>query len=196
MHEAAFSEAAKPSQWEVLKLPMFRYSIGHEIELHRVKSPFVIGGPLTREKLIEAVLICHHSQAQLDKPDRLFRFKCKVWGWRIRKENIQLAIADFQNYRAAGSSEPPTDEMPCQGQPERPPGAPFVLRLLQFVMFKMGKSEAEAADYPLGLAKWHYAAYYEGEKGIKIKNAHDYEFERFCAEQDAKEAERLAKEGK
>lgn len=186
MHEAAFAHAALPRRAVILKLPMRVYSNAHELWLWRRGNPFVTdtlkGGHQTIERrhLVEAALICCHTHAELMRieEDWLLWFKTKIWRWRIRKilasdDLTALAIAEFRIYRAEGCSEPATLEARQNGKIEhqRAAGAPFILRLLQFVMLVLGKTEAEALAYPHGLSVWHYCAHYEREGALRIQNA-------------------------
>lgn len=180
MHETAFANAMLPRRAAVLKMPLRPYSLGHEIWLTSRNNPLAIGGEPSRIHIQQAVLICCLTHEELLKLETDWLLSMKVWVWkrRIRKEDTARAIAEFKNYMAAGSTEPETLSVPSQGESSHRPGAPFILRLLQFLVFKKGMSEADAMDYPLGLAKWHYCAYWESEAGLRIKNEDDYKSER------------------
>jgi len=49
---------------------------------------------------------------------------------------------------------------------------------------RLGRTEEEALDYPLGLAYWHFAAYQEAQGNLKILNADEVEFLEWCEAQD------------
>lgn len=182
MYEAAFANAALPPKSFILKLSLLTYSIGHEIRLLARNNPFVCGGEIQRKHLIEAVLICHHDWQATEGMDKdwLLRFKIKIWLHRIRNENIELAIADFKNYLAANSTSPPTQDAPSETS-QRARGAPFVQRLIQFLILVMGKTELEALNYSYGLAVWHFCCYGEENGGMIIPNASEDNFEKMVS---------------
>lgn len=75
------------------------------------------------------------------------------------------------------------------------PGAPFLLRLYQFLVTHLGVSEAAAWDYPYGFAKMQWQTYWESEGGLDLYNAHEAEFDAYVAQQEALETAKI-KEGK
>jgi hypothetical protein len=105
--------------------------------------------------------------------------------------DFQKELEVFAKYRLEGSLEfPPSNVLhPHAGPPPRLPGCPMLLRLQQFLMLEFGLSESEAWDYPLGLAKMRFAAFWEQEGSFDIYNQHDADFDAFVAEQERKGAE-------
>lgn len=189
MHEAALAEAALPAPTIILGLTMRQYSLGHELWLIRQGNPLIVGDTVAPEHVREAALICCHSWlgVMAMNKDWLIRLKLKIWRWRIRKVNSMEAAAAFQKYRKLGALEFPISDTikPSSGSPSRQPGSPFLIRLMQFLVLKMRKSEVEAWDYPLGLAKMQYAAYWESEGALDVYNDHDASFDKFMEEQEA-----------
>jgi len=191
MHDAAFAEAAVQSPAYILKRPLRPYSVGHELFLQGRRNALV-GGDLAAIRpfhIWEAVLICEHSWREIRHlgMDPLIGLKFRIWGWRARKESLEVAIADFINYRRAGSSFPPTDPPDSSG---REAGSPVMARLIQFLIAYLGKTEEQAHDYPFGLANWHFATWLETQGTLKILNEAELDFEKFCREQ---EEQRIAK---
>lgn len=187
MHEAAFAQAAWPRKAVILKLPLKDFSNVHALWLERLKNPLLTGENVERRHVIEAVMICCHTYEELLALDYdpLLRIKSKIWGWRIRNEDFALAAAELRNYIAEGSTEPIIDDVLRAGESQRSPGSPFILRLIQFLILKLGKTESEAMNYKCGLAKWHYCGYWESEGSLRVKNEGEMEFDRFVAEQEA-----------
>lgn len=70
------------------------------------------------------------------------------------------------------------------GSGGRAAGAPLLARVVQFLVGRLGRTEEEALDYPLGLAYWHFAAYQEAQGNLKILNADEVEFLEWCEAQD------------
>jgi hypothetical protein len=56
-----FAVSLHPDRWRILGLKLEHYCEGHRINLKRVGSPFVNGGPVSGPDLILALLICSRS---------------------------------------------------------------------------------------------------------------------------------------
>lgn len=194
MHEAAFAKAALPAPAVILGLPMRPYSIGHELWLTRQKNPLAGQGDCSRAQLEEAALVCSESWAGAREMNRdwLMIPKIKLWKWRMRKESTARAVELFRNYRAEGSITFPNESPNRGGQASRIPGAPFLLRLIRFLMDQNRLKESECLDYPLGLAHMHYCAYWESQGALEVYNEHDATRDAWIAEMEAK---RMAEEG-
>lgn len=173
------------------------------------------GDPRLKTALPAAVLICSQSWNELSVMRRDWLLSLKLWVWRRRINRISYAnsrefsprkknrrelasirvkpyleaeLAKFIAYREAGLQEFPLSDIARsdRGPSPRQPGAPFILSLQQWLMLKFRLSEAEAWDYPAGLAKMRWAAYWESEGGLDIYNAHEAEFDEFVARNEAK----------
>jgi hypothetical protein len=101
-------------------------------------------------------------------------------------------LEKFLAYRNEGLLEFRLSEIPKadSGGPARMSGTPFILRLQQWLMDQFRLSEAEAWDYPVGLAKMRWAAHWESQGGMEVYNAHEAEFDQFVAEQRAAKKEK------
>jgi hypothetical protein len=167
MHEAALARAAQPATAIVLGTRLRPYSLGHELllstrDLHLSKY----------EDLETAVLICCHSWREYSAPDFWAGLKARLWKWRtwqwrvpIMRERLEEEARKLIEYREQGSLEFPLSELAAGGNStgSRWPGAPFLLRMHQFLMSHVGKTEADAWDYPFGLAKMRWFAFWESE---------------------------------
>lgn len=203
MHDAAFARAVLPAPATILGLPLRPYSIGHELHLLRENSPLLqLDSPLPtlqsalptlpdpRVALSYAALVCCNTWRENQRLNHDWFIRPKLALWRLR---LRLGRVDFTRetlawlaYRDAGSLEFPLSHVSRPDRkPSRPPGAPFPLRILQFVILHLGIREPDAYDYPYGLAKMHWATYWETQDGLEIHNEHDEAHERFVAEQEA-----------
>lgn len=200
MHDEAFADATRPTPACVLCLPLLDYSIGHEVLLLRRRNPIVLLSPAhffdlsdqeQARAIMEAVWICANTWRE-NRRQPFAWLKIRIWGWKIRNANFSLAIAEFRNYLDAGRTLPPL--LPCDDNQGRLCGAPFLARLIQYLVRHMKKTEEEAMDYPFGQAQFHYFTHAENEGALRIKNADEVDFENYCEEQDAIEAARLAAE--
>lgn len=196
MHAAALARAALPAPTVILGMLMRPYSLGHELYLIREGSPLVgdsIFADVNFGHLRTAVFICCQTWDENRRApfDMLIKFKLWLWERRIKKAVLPIEIEKFRAYRREGSQEfPPSDIVRPDREQGRLPGAPFLLRLQQWLMLRLGLSESAAWDYPYGLAQMRFAAYWEDEGCYEVKNEHEAEFERFIAEQEAKGANR------
>lgn len=185
MHESLLRRAAMPAPAIILGLPMKPYSIGHELLIQSDLDSTSVEQSLTR-----ACFICASTWSENVNIHRdiLILFKLWIWNRRVRKikTDVELEAAKFATYRANGSLEfPISDRIDPNRQSGPAPGTPFLLQLQQFIMFKLRLKECEAWDYKYGMAKMHWTAYWEQEGGLRVKNAHEIEFEKFIAEQEA-----------
>ena len=96
MHEAIFSQAAKPETAVVLFLPLKPYSCGHEIELWRQNNPLLTGTLAEFEKLptveqlnwlIKAVDFCSQNHDEWLENEDILRSNPSFWSRKVRKNN-------------------------------------------------------------------------------------------------------------
>ncbi len=145
------------------------------------------------EGLAVAVLICSRSWNELLTIDsqRWLGLDMKLWQWRLSRARYdrETELAKFLDYRDRGLLEFPISDLiraDLGTTSTRHPGSPFILRLQQWLMTEFRLTEAQAWDYPVGLAKMRWACHWEQEGGLNIQNAAESEF-------DIKIAEHLAK---
>jgi hypothetical protein len=207
MHEAALVSAALPAPTNVLGLLLQPYALGHELFLIREQNPLatVGAGPESWEQarlpdLAQAVLICCQGWEANRRAwrDPLITLKLWLWGRRVRRAEFGDALIAFRAYQLVGSQEfpeSPTLEEPSKyGPAPRVLGAPFLLRLHQFLVMKLRLSEARAWDYPYGLAKMQWETWWETKGGLKILNVHEAEHLAFVARMEAEAAAKLKAE--
>lgn len=169
---------------------MLPYSLGHELILLQQRNPLMYSGfeslhpEFQKVAIKRAVSVCARNWIQNQKSDPFFN----LWSWRVRNYNFALSIADWNNYRAAGSASPPTESVEYENG-SRSLGAPLSAAMIQFLIQNMGLTEARAYDYPIGLCKFHYYTNAEREGGIKIINAAELSFEEYCRKEDEKAAQ-------
>lgn len=203
LHDLAFADANRPAPVRVLRLVLKPYSIEHEIRLRAARNPLLLlpeeefNGIPTAAKIAalkNAVMICENDSAalrNLETPTlfnwriRWHRFKLKLaWLW-LSPNEYPIGIAEFRNYLRAGTTCPYL--IPPQ-ESGRAFGGPLTARLVQFLVFQLGKSEEQALDYPYGAACWHYFVWNEAQGNVNIINETELDFERWCAEQEKKAA--------
>jgi hypothetical protein len=179
MHESLFASAALPAQVRVCGLPLKHFSIGHSLHLIRSESPFVSGEAVLPGDVFTAVWICASTWKELRYRDYLHCLKLALLKRAVAKsdhaENVKALIEYFKN----GALELPASEIirPDRDKCGRDAGAPFLLRLQQFLMIYLGKSESEAWDYPLGFAKMRWQTYWEQEGGFDVKNSKEVQMD-------------------
>jgi hypothetical protein len=165
------------------------YSLGHELWLIRENNSVLRG---TFFGLPAAVLICCQTWTQLQKmrSDHLLALKLWIWKRRTQKLAIEIELAKFLAYRSEGILEFPISETVKPGGRTRGrlAGAPFILRLQTWLMLTYRLSEAEAWDYPVGLAKMRWESHWEQEGALEIYNAEDGEMDAYIAEREAEKA--------
>lgn len=192
MYELAFSDALRPALVSVLKLPLLRYSVGHEIILLSRRNPLLaasreefdrLPAEQQRTAIIVAADVCCQGWAEYHRVYnawqrwRLAR-KWAQWTAAIAGADFALAIAEWRNYRAAGSDTFSTEEMPNTGAEFRFFGQPELSSLVNFLQITCRLGEADIFDYPLGYARMRHLAWLESEGAVRITNAMEAEIAR------------------
>ncbi len=196
MHEIQFSDAVRAIPASVLKLKLREYSLGHEILLFKIRSPFVCLSDSQFNQLSKveqvialrrAVLICSNDWNGNQKPQRWL----KLWGWITRNANYPLSIAEFRNYLTAGhallpapdsvgpspeNNFPNADEV-CNGKREegasRRLGGPFVAQLYNFMAAQ--RYDGCIWDCSYAFAAALYFTHLETEGNRRIENLNELE---------------------
>jgi hypothetical protein len=179
MHESLFASAALPAPVRVCGLPLRPFSIGHSLHLIRSESPFVTGEPILPGDVFTAVWICASTWKELLYRDYLHVLKLKLLRRKVAKSDHAETDKELVAYFKNGALELPNSEIyvPTRDKSGREAGAPFLLRLQQFLMIHLRKNEADAWDFPLGLAKMRWQTYWEQEGGCDVKNAKEVQME-------------------
>ena len=182
----------------MLGLNLRPYSLGHELWLIREQNPLSVAfGAEGIQALINglpaAALFCSQSFDQIGGMNRDWFIGFKLWLWklRLRKFKLGVELASFIEYRNRGTLMLPDE--PDTTKQGRPFGAPVLLSLFQFIR-RETRTDAEAWDYPYGLAQMRYAAWLESEGQMKIKNAYEMEHDRSFAEWEKQNPQSTLKE--
>lgn len=160
---------------------MLPYSIGHEIILTREASPFVASEwtGASRDDVALAAFVCCQTFQDLTDSNSLYdAVKALVWRFRARKMNEETEALKFMAYRKESFKLPENKNAPPpEGATVRMTGTPLIFQLLRFVM-SMGYSEADALNYPLALARWHWLAKGEQDGLIYVESEYDAHIKR------------------
>jgi hypothetical protein len=207
MHELAFADAARPTRFACLRLPLRDYTLGHEILLLRQRNPLLLLAQSDFNALPEADQIFAIKRAALvcaqDWAANTGRQKwIGLWGWLTRHADYPLAIAEFRNYLAVARSFPPIpdqetyeiaaglsrDEMADRG---RELGAPLLAQVLNHIgAQRLPLGVATVYDVPFSLAVWLYFTHMEDAGRLRILNRKEAEV---AAEMAAHRAEIAAR---
>ncbi len=198
MHELAFSDAVRPTPVVILKIPLRTYSLGHELELYKLRNPLLLLSieqfnaldyVQQRRAIIEAVLVCADSWAarcRLSEPSlfhwrsRWHALKVKLWARGLQPSDFPCAIAEMRNYLDEAHKLPPPpdkeiDEM-LNGKPDakgRAFGAPLLANLVLFA--RRSLPEADSWDAGYAATTWLYFPYHESEGAYKIENYREWD---------------------
>lgn len=154
------------------------YSLGHELHLLREQNPLLSGGSgnVARADLAQAVLICSQTFEECRRMSFDWLIPLKLWVWRRRTRKLPIGphVQAFLEYRQDGVRQFPGSNVTHSDRaPGRQAGAPFLLRLYQFLVIEFRLTPSEAWDYPLGLAQMQFSTYWEEKGGFEIYNEHD-----------------------
>jgi hypothetical protein len=191
MHDVALALATLPAPTRIFGLPMRPYSLGHELQLIRESNSLLSGGSanVPRIEFAQAVLICSQTFEECRRInfDWLAGIKIAAWRWRMRNVDHDPHVQAFINYRRDGSRFLPQGRQTIAGSGSvKVAGAPFLLRLYQFLRIKF--NEPNPWDYPLGLATMQFAAYWEEKGSYSIYSEVDQVQDEALAALDEEEA--------
>lgn len=180
MHDLAFADAVRQAPVKILKLPMLDYSVGHELLLQRYRNPLLapkkafdeLDASIQRSSIIRAALICSRTWNENKKREWFLG----IYLLMIRKEDHALSIAQFRNYRDAGSTYPRPKKQESKG---RELGSPLMSRLVAYGGSIFGNS---IFDKPLGMIQWMYFAHCEQEGCLEIENESEKDFRELVGE--------------
>lgn len=195
MHDLQFSDSVRPTQARVLGLMMLPYSIGHEIILLSQRNPLLFDQQFfdklefseQRLAVVRAALVCYKGWRQSFVPEK----NLLLWGWKNRKANISLEIAEFRNYRTAGSASPPSpskeDYEIANGLQNEESGREFggshLARLLAYVsVISKSMGYDTPYDFPFGLANFMYLSDLEIAGNCRIENSREAQVREEMAE--------------
>ena len=162
------------------------FSIAHEYILKRIESPYIVGGPVTKQDVLAAIDICAHGWQ--DNAARLFGGVPPVASWRTwarRWRRVPLSTADrsLRRYMDDYSAVPEHWSAGGDGDGVR---APWEFHLARILMQHCGMSEAEAWDCPLSRARCYADTLAEanGDKTL-VSEAEQAIIDRNAAEEEA-----------
>ncbi len=191
------------------------YAIGHELELLRLRNPFVLEPGLDRilalppeqlaEILAAAVDVCSQTEAERIETADLLRARVSLWNWRkavkqfqiraiYRKWEKTVASGDlvgeaitFWNYLCTGRTGPEYASID-DGSPTVAIGAPECAILIQYVRTlpeRLVAQHGAELDYPLALARYEYATLNEQAGKVRLQPDNSQSFNDWVAEQEA-----------
>ena len=177
MHELLLSQAALAASPKICGRYLRPFSLGHLLYLIRENSPFVFVGTPLPQDVFEAVWICSSTWDLLAKAQDSVTYLPQLWFLKraVKKSDHETNVKALEDYFENGKLLfPPSDTVRPETQSSgRELGSPFVLRLQQFLMMQLGKSESEAWDYPFGLATMRWQTYWEQKGCFDVYNEYD-----------------------
>ena len=172
--EQNFLESVFPERATILQLPLVDYSLGHELILRRLNSPFLSEEKQSDEDLIPHLFSCLFicslpwKEAMAQSQDKTLPKQFAAWQKKVARADFHKAIAELLIYIRDGSVMPPFKHVQRKGWRSIDAGAPFHLRLLIVLMRDLGMTKDDAMNCPLGFAHWLYASHYEGQGSIQL----------------------------
>ena len=172
--EQNFLESVFPERATILQLPLVDYTLGHELILRRLNSPFLSSERKDDEELIPHLFSCLFicslpwKEALTQSQDKTLPKQFAAWQKIVARADFHKAIAELLIYIRDGSSMPPFRSVQRKGWRTIEAGAPFHLRLLLVLIRDLKMTKDEAFSCPMGFALWLYGAHYEGQGSIKL----------------------------
>ena len=168
--DALAAEAFLNAEHTVCGLRMRPLSLGHAFSLEAIGSPFYTGALGDSSQLRLAAWICSRpALAPFDATGIRFR----LWSWLAAKMDFDTEAARWAIYVADFCAPPQfwSKQSNEKAEPSKIPSAiGTVVRLM-----RLGMTEREAWQTPVGAASWYEASYYETETGNKLDIVTDSE---------------------
>jgi hypothetical protein len=170
----AFAAAKLQRPGKILGRRLMPYSMGHELLLARMGSPFLTGEAADTGDLLLALEVLQQpftaAAKALQDEQRMAR-RIKRRGWWVLKllgpDWVDGAVVRLRSYLAKGRSAPPLRARSTEGTPTE-------ISILQLVVLDLvghGWSEAEVWAMPYREAMWHALALKEIAGGLAIGEA-------------------------
>ena len=174
-----------PDTWTVLGHRLRPLCIGHATLLEALESPFATwqkepSGKVTVFDVLAAVEVCRRPWAEAHRLvtshawQWLMIWRHFRWGlWWYNDTIAQLVLSEKAGQifeYVSHWTQGPECNSKASG---RQAGAPYLRRLVTFLMAYLHLSEEAAMAMPLSEATWHFATYWETSGSIEIGNNSD-----------------------
>ena len=136
----------------VLGVRLVPYTVGHAIVLQRLGSPFVMGGEIQPENLVEAVTVCSQSPLESIRSIKSAWNGLMLWLWgkRIQRMNLLVESDKFQLWLKEQSTAP--EVLMESGSKSKRTAMPWPERVLVGCL-NIGIAPDDAIQMPLGDAE-------------------------------------------
>jgi hypothetical protein len=169
--DALAAESFLNAEHRVCGLRMRPLSVGHAFTLEAIASPFYHGQMGSEAELRLAAWIC--SRAPLAMPN-MDGWRCRLW--KLRNMNFAAEVSKWKTYVADYCAPPQMwNKTPAPGETKQEPSRiPHALSTVARLM-RLGMTESQAWQTPVGAAAWLEAAAYETETGQRLDIVTDSE---------------------
>lgn len=165
----------------VMGLRLVPYSVGHSLVLHRMESPLVVGGAVSRADLMQAVLICSQPVAESLKAMRspLRGLVIRLWARRTRGLSFEVEFEKWSAWMAGQSTAP---EILMKPGKTRELSMPWPERMLACCM-DIGLREDTVLAMPIGDAERLVLAKAETHGDVELWSPKDEALWRWAQQQ-------------
>lgn len=153
-----------------------RYSIGHEVLLQRLGSPFTFGGLPTVHDLFLGCAVCSQSYENAIRAvgSWYLSIYARCWRWKAARIDPNREIVSFGRYREAGLWTPDVN-IPSRGRLLK---SPWLIRLAAMMASEFHMPLAEVMNCPVALANALYFARADYKEEIDLTSELDLELVR------------------
>lgn len=152
----------------ILGRPLRPFALGHKVILHALASPLIVGGTVNLADLAIAVLVCERIfvEARALVFGDAWQAEVKVLAEQSAGANIEEALTAWRIYVANHTECPLHWSKDPDGEGDL--RAPWEFHLVVFMADHMGRTEEEAWDTPVNLARCYYDVWSEqqGDKSL------------------------------
>ena len=167
----------------VMGLRLVPYSVGHSLMLHRMGSPLVIGGEVSRADLMQGVLVCSEPIKETLKTLRSpFRgIMLQLWARKTIGLSFEVEFQKWNNWMASQSTAP---EILTKPGAKRALAMPWPERMLACCL-DLGLTEDTVLSMPIGDAERLVLARAETHGDVELWSPKDEALWRWAQQQTA-----------
>lgn len=169
-HGLWFRAWSEPVTQNVIGFRLRPYTLGHEIALSWIRSPFVDGGNIGLADLVFAVYVCTHKNGQ-DAIDSLFDVKTRLAFWALGKWcklfNLDSQVKRFIEYIVKSRWYPQARPVK-HNYDSRKLGAPIPFVMLNDICNQYNLSANEVLQMPMQRACVLYYVGLEKADAIEV----------------------------
>lgn len=150
----------------MLGVRLLPYTVGHALVLQRLRSPFVFGGPVSVQHLVEAVTVCSQPSVESMRTIQSRFAGIVMWFW-VRKIKRMDLVAESDKFNLWLKDQSTAPEVLIEPGKNRDVTMPWPERILVGCL-DIGLNSSEIISMPIGDAERLILAHAEMHGHVKL----------------------------